>query len=238
MSNHSIVQRILDTLADFEAGTASAFCVNESIDLHSTALESVPREKIDKLRALGTKLFVEDFSDLEREQMGWEDESAETVRLMREVLDSIAPPSCSGFEKVYVETDWHDGPRAGIANIHGTPHRFKSNFDEQGDEFLSTFLVWPASSQELELEMEQWGIFVEWNARFEAGEACTDSHPGAGGINARWDEIEAAIHQSRNEVPTGARLATAQFQRIDHAQRYTKSGPDYLLCWSFPPCGA
>jgi hypothetical protein len=235
MSNHSIVHRILEILADFEAGATSAFSVNESIDLHTTALESVPRETIDKLRALGTKLFVEDYSDLEREQMGWEDESTETVRLIREVLDSIAPPSCSEFEKVHVETDWHDGPRAGIASIHGIPHRFKSNFDEQGDEFLSTFLVWPVSSRELELEIEQWGMFVEWNARFESGEAGTDSHPGAGGINARWDEIEAAVRQRRIDVPAGARLATAQFKRIDRKQRYEKCGPDYLLCWSFPP---
>jgi hypothetical protein len=38
-------------------------------------------------------------------------------------------------ERVYVEQEWYDGPSAGIADIHGIPHRFNSNFDDVGDEF-------------------------------------------------------------------------------------------------------
>jgi hypothetical protein len=33
-------------------------------------------------------------------------------------------------ERVYVENEWYDGPRAGVPNINGMPHRFKSLFDE------------------------------------------------------------------------------------------------------------
>jgi hypothetical protein len=46
-------------------------------------------------------------------------------------------------ERVYVENDWYDGPRAGIADINGMPHRFKSLFDEEVGEDVGTFMVWP-----------------------------------------------------------------------------------------------
>ncbi len=222
MSNHSIIQRILQTVAEFEAGTTSAFTVDESIELHRTSLESVPRESMDKLRALGAKLLSEDFSDLEREQMGLDDETADTIQLIREILNSIEDPGSQAFERVYVEDEWYDGPRAGIADIHGVPHRFQSLFDEEKDDCLSTFLVWPVSREELELGLERWRTFVEWNDRYEAGEAGMDTHP------ACPDQIEA---------PADARIATARFKRIDKVRRYERSGPDYLLCWCFSPSG-
>lgn len=71
------------------------------------------------------------------------------------------------FEKVYVENERYDGPRAEVPEIHNVPHRFRSLWDEKEDEFLSTFEVWPVSRVELELEIEQWRIFVYWNSRCE-----------------------------------------------------------------------
>jgi hypothetical protein len=81
------------------------------------------------------------------------------------------------------------------------PHCFKSLFDEEEDEYLGTFIVWPVGKQVLDLEIEQWCIFVEWNTLYESGQADTDPHPAHGGRNARWDEIEALLKQSRSEVP-------------------------------------
>ena len=64
-------------------------------------------------------------------------------------------PEFGCAEKVYVENDWYDGPRAGVADILGQPHRFKSLFDEEDGEYMGTFLVWEIGSKELELEIEQ-----------------------------------------------------------------------------------
>ena len=46
-------------------------------------------------------------------------------------------------EKVYVELEWYDGPRKGVADIGGVPHRFCSHFDENDDQPLGTFVVFP-----------------------------------------------------------------------------------------------
>jgi hypothetical protein len=92
-------------------------------------------------------------------------------------------------EHVHVENEWYDGPRAGIADVGGLPHRFASQWDDDEEDYLGTFLVWPVAPAELALEREQWAIFVAWNDRYEAGAVRTDSHPGHVGTNPRWDEV-------------------------------------------------
>ena len=138
------------------------------------------------------------------------------------------------FERVYVENEWYDGPRVGIADIQGVPHRFRSLFDEKEDEYLSTFEIWVVSREELELEIEQWHIFVDWNVRYESGEVDVDSHPAHGSRNKRWDEIEAILKARRVDVPSHVRHAKAQFKTANHEHRYEVSGPNYLMSWMFP----
>jgi hypothetical protein len=134
-------------------------------------------------------------------------------------------------DMVYVENEWYDGPRAGVADINGVPHRFKLLFDEEADQYLGTFLVWPIGQRVLDQETEQWRIFVEWNASYEAGEATTESHPAYGGLSARWDELEVLLRRSRTEVPSSAKRANAELHRIDRESRYAASGPAYTLTW-------
>lgn len=135
-------------------------------------------------------------------------------------------------EKVYVELEWYDGPRVGVADINGLPYRFKALFDEPADEYLGTFLVFPITDEALALEIEQWRIFVAWNTRYEAGEVTVESHPGHGGINSRWDEIELLLKKSRDEVPVNAKKALAKFEPLNREKRYEECGPDYALRWS------
>ncbi len=134
-------------------------------------------------------------------------------------------------ERVYVENEWYDGPRAGVANIDGEPHRFVSQFDEEEDEYLGTFVVWPIDESELALEQEQWQIFVRWNEQYEAGKVGPESHPGHPGTNKRWDEINSLLKTCRVSVPASARRAKAQMSHVDGQQRYALSGPAYRLSW-------
>lgn len=134
-------------------------------------------------------------------------------------------------ERVHVENEWYDGPRAGVADVDGIPHRFKSIFDEAEGRYLETFLVWPIDEKLVALEVEQWRIFVEWNVLYEAAEVGVDSHPGHGGRSRRWDEIEALLTSNRSEVPALARRAIAQLSYIDGTARYGLAGPAYMLAW-------
>ena len=133
-------------------------------------------------------------------------------------------------EKVYVEMDWYDGPRSGVADVNGVPHYLVSFFDEDDNDF-SIFTIWTIKQELFDLEIEQWQIFVEWNDLYESGRSAVDSHPAHGGINKRYDEIETHLKPHREKIPVSARRAKAKFERINRAERYCTSGPDYLFRW-------
>jgi hypothetical protein len=121
------------------------------------------------------------------------------------------------FERVYVELDWYDGPRSGLADVNGVPHYFQAVHDDSRPGAPDdVYHVWPASDDALALEREQWAIFVAWNSRYEAGTAATDTHPGLGGIDARYDELTALLTRQRAVSP-GARRLAAEWRQAERA---------------------
>lgn len=135
------------------------------------------------------------------------------------------------MEKVYVENEWYDGPRKGVADYKGVPHRFIANFDELKG-YEDTFKLFPVTDEELTLEIEQWKIYVEWNKKYESGELTVDSHPGHGGIDKRWDEIEELLSPKRDIIPSNAIDADATFEQSDQEKRYESTGPSYGVVWN------
>lgn len=133
-----------------------------------------------------------------------------------------------GFECVHAELEWYDGPRAGLADVDGKPHYFRSDDHDVAGE-ADEYQIWPASAAAAELEREQWAIFAKWNERFEAGEATPESHPGHGGIDARYDELGLLLAPHRR-TPDDARRVTGEL-RFDAGTRYRVEGLDYWFRW-------
>ncbi|MER7674220.1 hypothetical protein ABTY61_37970 [Kitasatospora sp. NPDC096128] len=90
--------------------------------------------------------------------------------------------------------------------------------------------MWPVNEAVLAPEREQWAIFARWNQRYEAGGAALDTHPGHGGVDARYDELTARLAPHR-EAPADARRLGAELRLTDDP-RYRIDGVDYLLRWS------
>lgn len=136
------------------------------------------------------------------------------------------------MDKVIVENSWWDGPRSGITLIKGKPFRFISDFGDSKDK-TEIFSLYTISIEEMELEQEQWTIFVSWNNAYEAGNATTDTHPANGGISERWDELEEILKESRDQTNNPVFQATAVFKDNKQGKRYDFNGPDYAVQWSF-----
>ncbi|WP_067537594.1 hypothetical protein [Nocardia crassostreae] len=130
-----------------------------------------------------------------------------------------------GFERVYIELDWYDGPRAGIADIGGRPHYFECLDYDEADEYR----VWPAYGEALAWEFEQWRIFVSWNQRYRSGEIGTESHPGHGGIGSRYDELTLLLAPHRRS-PSDTRTLMGEI-RIDDGDRYRPEGTNVWFRW-------
>ncbi|MFB7127243.1 hypothetical protein [Kitasatospora sp. NPDC056273] len=137
----------------------------------------------------------------------------------------------AGYERVYVELDWYDGPRGGVADVDGAAHYFRAVHDyPRPDAPDDEYLVWPVSGPVLALEREQWAIFASWSTRREAGCASAAGHPGNGGIDTRYDELEAQLAPYR-EVPTQVRRAVAEWRPIA-GPRYHVEGVGCMVKWS------
>lgn len=135
-----------------------------------------------------------------------------------------------GFEQVHLENGYYDGPISGIADLNGEPHYFHR--DDSDPELLDLHFVWPVDDETFALEREQWLIYVAWNTRYEAHEATTATHPGRGGVDARYDELQAQLEPLR-VVPAGARRMRAEWGHAeDVEERYHASGTSYFVRWS------
>ncbi|MET8982272.1 hypothetical protein ABZX85_42490 [Streptomyces sp. NPDC004539] len=128
-----------------------------------------------------------------------------------------------GFGRVIVELDWYDGPRVGLVDIDGKPHYFDGYGQYSGDG-ADEYRVWPASSAAVELEREQWAIYVDWNERQGAGAA----YLGQGGIDARYDELDALLAQHR-QAPDDARRVVGELRSTGTGHR--PEGTGYWFRW-------
>ncbi|MFD5622410.1 hypothetical protein [Streptomyces yangpuensis] len=133
-----------------------------------------------------------------------------------------------GFRRVYAELDRYDGLRAGLADVDGSPHYFHG-YDYDHADTADEYLVWPASEAAVALEREQWAIFVGWNRRHEAGEAGPESHPGHGGVDARYDELTGLLAAHRRP-PADARRLVGE-PGFDAGDRYRADGLDQWFRW-------
>jgi hypothetical protein len=133
-------------------------------------------------------------------------------------------------EKVHVESDRYDGPWAGVANVGGVPHYFRALDGIDLDERV--FQVWAISSEALALEREHWAIFVRWNDRFEAGDATVGKHPGFGGVDRRYDELERLLEPLRQPPADALLLMVETVWTEPEVPRCHLDGVDYGVRWS------
>src|SRR5688572_3117962 len=94
------------------------------------------------------------------------------------------------YERVHAVWDFYDGVRTGIADMDGAPHYFACQFDEAADKYSEDFLLYPVSSEFMQRAMRKRAIYRDWERRFHSGEAELQTHPGHGGIDAEYDELQ------------------------------------------------
>jgi hypothetical protein len=118
------------------------------------------------------------------------------------------------YERVHTVWDYYDGILDGVANFRGNPHYF--SVIRKDVDPVDTYELKEIDSVLFEAVVEQWSIYRRWEARFHASQLPVDTHPGKGGIDARYDELEIAINsgiQTLSSVPT---VATGEFRPIEN----------------------
>lgn len=94
-----------------------------------------------------------------------------------------------GFEAVHCILDWYDGAILGVADFGGRPHVFEREPDED-DSAVPAYLLSPVAEDVFALAMEDWRIWLRWEAAFHERRATIDSHPALPADRARHEEIQ------------------------------------------------
>ena len=98
-----------------------------------------------------------------------------------------------GYERVFTVTDYHDGPRKGIANHEGEPHFYECIFAEGEDEYSELFRLTPLGTDTFQLAMEDWAIWRRWEEVFHAGNVDISTHPALPHETARHEELKQTL---------------------------------------------
>ena len=116
------------------------------------------------------------------------------------------------FELVYTVDNFYDGPRSGIADYRGKPHRYDCQFDEDSDDWTDTFVLTPIARDTFELALEKWAIWRKWETAYHEGRVPHSSHPGHGGQDRRYDELSEILKRRLTEKSAEAVRAKGCFR--------------------------
>lgn len=123
--------------------------------------------------------------------------------------------SGGAFERVYTVHDFYDIPRAGFADFGGVPHAYRSVWRDDLDDWdpADRFELSPVSREVLEMALEDWAIWLRWEAAYSAGRVPLESHPALPPDRARDEELAPLLTRAMEIDPARRRVATGEFRR-------------------------
>ena len=133
----------------------------------------------------------------------------------------------SNFETVHTMTDYYDGPRAGVADFRGAPHVYESEFLDSLNNYTELFRLSPIPDDLFQLALEDWDIWLRWDAARKRGETPQETHPALPIDRARHDELEKLLNVKLVIDPSNCVIATAEFRVVDAIleARWTVTAP-------------
>ena len=137
------------------------------------------------------------------------------------------------MDRVLAVWDLYDGPRTGIAEYRGNPHYFFCGWDPAADDYSNIFDLSPIDEPTLKLALEQWTIWRSWESDYHAGRVAQDTHPGFGGINLRYDELDLLLKAAVAALPLPSIQAIPQFNPdLDDSDLSAGVMRPLLVVWS------
>jgi len=136
------------------------------------------------------------------------------------------------YEVVHTLTDWYDGPRCGIADYHGKPHRFEPEWKDGEDMDADTFLLTPIDADTLALALEDWAIWRRWETAFHQGRASRETHPALPEDQARHEKLKGLLAVRLVTDPARAVQMRAEFRNRDDEQWSGYGWHPMEVCWS------
>lgn len=116
-------------------------------------------------------------------------------------------------DRVLTINDYYDGPRLGVAELHGAPHIYEAEFDHSTEEFGDTYCLSPIDNELLALVLEDWQIWERWEAAYRHGGVSVDTHPALPQDSPRHEELKRAIGERLKTDPNNRRYLRGTFRK-------------------------
>ena len=117
-------------------------------------------------------------------------------------------------DRVLTINDYYDGPRLGVAELNGVPHIYEAEFDHSTDEYGDTYFLSPIDAALLALVLEDWSIWLRWNAAYKRSEVTVESHPALPQERARHEQLQQAIGARLRSNPKNRVYRKAMFGHV------------------------
>jgi hypothetical protein len=116
------------------------------------------------------------------------------------------------LDRVLTIDVWHDGPRLGVAEFFGVPHIYEAEFDHSSDDYGDTHFLSPIEPELLALVLENWAIWLRWEAAFKQGTVGQETHPALADEQQRHEALKLLIGPRMASDPQCRRHARAKFE--------------------------
>jgi hypothetical protein len=118
------------------------------------------------------------------------------------------------WERVHTVNDYYDGPRRGVAEFHGKPHVYESQFSDIADDYTDRFLLMEIDSELFKLALEDWTIWLRWHAAYQRGEASLDTHPARPVDRSRHEMLAQLVGNRLCAEPSRSAVMAAEFRNV------------------------
>jgi hypothetical protein len=122
------------------------------------------------------------------------------------------------WDKVHTVADYCDGPILGIADRSNVPHLYEKRFSGEADEYVDRYRIMPIDRELFSLLMEQWEIFIRWQAAFDQGRATMATHSALPEDRDRMDQLTRLIGDGDKPDPARSEEIGAEFRRTGPEQ--------------------
>ena len=117
-------------------------------------------------------------------------------------------------DRILTMNDYYDGPRLGVAELRGVPHIYEAEFDHSSEEYGDTYFLSPIEPSLLALVLEDWEIWLRWEAAHRRKDVTLESHPALPPERARHEELKSIIGERLKTDPNNRCYVKAKFSHV------------------------